>query len=456
MSEITSARGVAGAPMQPAPAGDLDSPGGWTFDDVHIAKADGLRGSLGLYAVTTGGHTRYMNRQDADDLRNALAPRADTPADSAGPLASRSLFSIETGSPESCGGRTCVTDEQIYSKDPDAMKGAGSVPQRPAREVLGNPGTAYDVAKVTQSEIDALKGSRDDATRRLGRTIENAKTAYGDLIAKGGRIVVTTSAGNGGQPVLVAMGPGFDPKLPARVHTHYHGDNATVADPVGSKAGTNARIREVLARNPQTVFVLPEAKRRDGGSAWQVDSPQHNTHYKASWAHVRSQVQTTEDALDAAGVTHIGKEIVSVHSRGGEVIQQLMANDKSGRGLRADRLEIHDSLYGSQYAVAQWGATANGKAAGRVIYYHGTNVAGRHAVIENAFKGRFTKVEMGAQKPLDETTNPVVRGPSGETLRRTESWVDKEGNKHVSRPLVRQFHENPHYRTTGQFLDAYD
>lgn len=315
-----------------------------------------------------------------------------------------------------------------------------------------SPAPVHDVAKTTQADIDALKKSRDGAERRLGHTIENAKAAYGDLIAKGAKIVVTTSTGNGGQPVMTLTGPGFDPdpNKPARVHTHYHGDNATVGDPTGSKAGTNSRIREVLARDPQTVFVLPEAKNAPA----QVDSPRHNNHYKANWDNVSSQVRTTEDALAAAGITNVGKQIVSVHSRGGYVLQRLMTLDPSGGLLRADRLEMHDSLYGSQGAVAKWGATANGKAAQSVIYYRGTNEAGRHAVIEKAFPGEFKKVEMKDQKPLDDMVNPVYRDANGSTHTRTKVWHDADGNKHVSHPVVRKFDPDPHYRATGQFLDA--
>jgi len=76
---------------------------------------------------------------------------------------------------------------------------------------------------------------------------------------------------------------------------------------------------------------------------------------------VKSQADTTDAALKAAGITKVEKETVSVHSRGGEVIQKLMHDDPSGRSLRADRLELHDSLYGSQGAVAAWGHTDNGK-----------------------------------------------------------------------------------------------
>lgn len=316
-----------------------------------------------------------------------------------------------------------------------------------------SPPPVYDVATTPQKEIDDLKKSGDAAQRRLGHTIENARASYGDLLAKGARIVVTTSQGNGGQPVMTLMGPGFDPNDPnktARVHTHYHGDNATVADPIGSKAGTNSRIREVIARDPQTVFVLPEA----GNSPQGVDSPQNDKYYPASWANVQSQVQTTEDALKAAGVSKVGKEIVSVHSRGGEVLQRLMALDGTGGLLRANRLEMYDSLYGSQDSVAKWGRTANGKAAESVIYFHGTNKAGRHAVIENAFAGKFKKVDMKDQKPLDDTVNPVYHDANNKTYTRTKEWTDKDGTKHVSHPVVRQFDSNAHYRTTGQFLDS--
>ena len=323
----------------------------------------------------------------------------------------------------------------------------------------------YDVAKTDQKEIDKLKASRDDATRRLGHTIENAKASYGDLLAKGAKIVVTTTAGNGGQPVMTLMGPGFDASQPARVQTHYHGDNATVADPIGSKAGTNSRIRDVVAHDPQTVFVLPEAKNAPAG----VDSPENGDRndYRASWKNVQDQARTTDDALQAAGITKLGKQIVSFHSGGGKVVQQLMALDASGARLRANSLELHDSLYGDkdhdwrkgpdpvgwEKAVADWGRKANGKAVERVIYFHGSNLIERHQVIAKAFGAKFTKVEMSAQKPLDDTVNPVYRDAAGHTVTRTVRWKDAKGS-HVVKTDVHVFNKDPHYRTTGQFLGA--
>ncbi|HSB98351.1 MAG TPA: hypothetical protein VLE45_00455, partial [Burkholderiaceae bacterium] len=138
--------------------------------------------------------------------------------------------------------------------------GAAGHAQAHGCKVADASSRVYDVARTSQADIDALKNSCDPAQRRLGHTIENAKASYGDLLAKGARIVVTLNAGNGGEPVMTLTGPGFKPELPARIHTHYHGDNATVADPQGSKAGQNSRIRETVARDPQTVFVLPECR----------------------------------------------------------------------------------------------------------------------------------------------------------------------------------------------------
>jgi hypothetical protein len=299
----------------------------------------------------------------------------------------------------------------------------------------------YDARQTSQADIDALKKSCDPAQQRLGHTIENAKASYGDLLDKGAKIVVTLNAGNGGQPVMTLMGPGFDSKLPARIHTHYHGDNATVADPVGSKAGQNSRIRETVARDPQTVFVLPECE----SATPTVDSPTNDNAYKADWGNVKSQAQTTDDALKAAGITKVGRETVSVHSRGGEVIQKLMHDDPSGQSLRASRLELHDCLYGSQDAVVAWGHTDNGKHVDKVIYVHGTNEEGRDEEIAKTFKGSYIRIDIAHQRPLDDKNNPVVY--DGKDAKRDDHIHSKKGHEGV-----RQFNPNAHYQTTGRFM----
>jgi hypothetical protein len=311
----------------------------------------------------------------------------------------------------------------------------------------------YDVAHTSQADIDALKKSCDPKEQRLGHTIENVKAAYGDLLpknpddpkSKGARIVVTLNAGNGGEPVVTLMGQGFDPKLPARIHTHYHGDNATVGDPEGSKAGQNSRIRETVARDPQTVFVLPEC----GNATPTADSPKNDNSYHADWSNVKSQAKTNDDALKAAGITKVEKETVSVHSRGGEVILKLMHDDPSGHSLRANRLELYDSLYGSQGAVVAWGHTDNGKQVERVIYVHGSNGGiqgdGRDREIAKTFKGIYTHLDISRMPALNDKNNPVVY--DGKDAKRDDHIHGPKG-----REGVRQFNPDPHYQTTGRFL----
>lgn len=322
----------------------------------------------------------------------------------------------------------------------------------------------YDVGRVTPAQIDAMKNSGDPATRKIGITIENAKVAYADLLPKpdgkldaskpAAKILVTTSAGNGGEPVMVLTGPKFNDCQPARVITFYHGDNATVADPVGSKAGLNTRIRGAFDKDPQTVFVLPEAKRLDG-KVWQpgTDSPEarDTNDYKADWGHVKSQSQTTDDALKARGITQVSTEIVAAHSRGGEAIAHAITHDRSGKGLRANRLELYDSLYGSQYQVANWARTANGKAVGSVIFYRGGNHGNAGSPIAGAFHDRFVKIDVNG-KLVGVPPNTPYTDANGHTIRR-DYWTEhRDGTKTVRHDVVRDFHEDPHYKTTGIFL----
>ena len=323
---------------------------------------------------------------------------------------------------------------------------AGGI-KAPAHKVVPDAATrTYDVATTTQAEIDALKNSPNKQQQRLGHTIENAKVAYADLLDNNIKIAAALNAGNGGEPVLTITSEDFKYTQPTRVHTHYHGDNATVGDPVGSKAGQNSRIRETLARDPQMVFVLPECS----NATPTADGPKNDNYYHADWSNVKSQADTTDLALKAAGgyTKNVVQETVSVHSRGGEVIQKLMEHDPSGKSLRADRLELHDSLYGSQGAVAQWGRTDNGKHVSHVIYVHGSNGGvkgdGRDREIAKTFKDKYIPIDISHQKPLNDENNPVVY--DGKDAKR-DDHIHGKGHEGV-----RRFHPDPHYQTTGRFL----
>ena len=318
-----------------------------------------------------------------------------------------------------------LVQQQAYVKQAGGSAGATQV----AHKVVPDAATrVYDVATTSKADIDALKNSPDKQQQRLGHTIENLQNSYRDLIdSKQVHIKVAMNPANGNEPVATIASAALDPNKGVRVHTHYHGDNATIGDPEGSKAGQNSRIRATLARDPQTVFVLPECQ----SAKPTPDSPRNDQKYVADWGNVKNQAETTDRALEAAGLSKakIEKETVSVHSRGGNVIQAMMHNDDgSGRKLRADRLELHDSLYGSQDAVARWGKTTNGQQVEKVIYVHGNNGGihgdGRDREIAKTFKGSYIRIDVGLLKPGHETT--------------------RDGQP--------AYNKDPHYQTTGRFL----
>jgi hypothetical protein len=354
--------------------------------------------------------------------------------------------------------QTSITDKQLNDlkhKDVSAKELAR----------LEKSSKPADHEKAQSIRTDRQQAHDIEASRRLANTIEHAKDSYRDLIKAGGRVVVTASAANGGQPVMVVMGPGFKGDKNAVIQTHYHGDNATVADPEGSKAGMNTRITDTVMKNPQTVFVVPEA----ANAPATLDSPTHYNEYHADWTEVKSQVQTTADALAAAGVKKPTEQIVSFHSGAGKVMQVLMNLDPSGSLIKANRLELFDCLYGTpkydfkkpdpagwERSFESWAGTANGKAVERVIYYHGTNDGPRSNVIRDAFKsekvgGRFSRYEMNDKALNDPKINPKVLDANGKDQIRVHEWDDKDGH-HVSRSVVHRFERDNHYQTVGQYL----
>jgi hypothetical protein len=323
----------------------------------------------------------------------------------------------------------------------------------------GKPPPAFDIATTTPAQIQKLRDQHQD---QLANTIENAQAAYGDFVAAhpGVKVIVTTSAGNGGHPVLVVKGAaaGTD----AHVHTHYHGDNATVGDPLGSKAGQNARIRDTVLQDPHAVFVLPEA----ANSTATPDSPSNDNHYSVDWSEVKSEVKTTDDALDAAGVQRPPKEtVVSFHSGGGMALVTLVNADKADKGgstLKADRLELYDCVYHfgkgnlPQYhfesRLRDWSQTASGKAVKQVIFYRGSNDVSRAAVIEQSVgKGKFKLVDMAnepklSQNPgLDDAIDPPAENANG-------NWTEVVRDGKQTGKVAHNFNPGAHYRTVGEFM----
>ena len=247
------------------------------------------------------------------------------------------------------------------------------------------PGRTYDVGTIGAQELEALKAG-GPKERVLAATIERARGAYADTLARGGRVLAGTSAGNGGQPVLTVIPPSFDRGQPATVQTHYHGFSTTAADRTGKGAAQTERIEALQRQDTQRVFVIPECANAPGRAEASVAD------LKTDWSSVRSQAQTTSDALDAAGITNVKERVVSAHSGGGAALASALSNVPGGGGLRADRLELLDSLYGSEDAVARWAGTPNGRDCQHVLYSHATNTRSDQA-LKSAFGDRFQRVE---------------------------------------------------------------
>ncbi|MDP1827836.1 MAG: hypothetical protein Q8L48_31470 [Archangium sp.] len=187
------------------------------------------------------------------------------------------------------------------------------------------PPRTVDVGSITRDELARLKQS----SPALARTIEQAKSTYGDFLSRtpAARLTVTTPSGNGGAPVLTLLPPGFDASKPATVQTHFHGDHTSVAAPNGSHTGN---IKEQLTKEPQRVWVLPEAQGNVGGAG-------------TAWNNVKDHAGTVRDALAGAGVSAASgtKHVVSAHSAGGRALAAAMTSGT----LKTDQLVLLDCLY---------------------------------------------------------------------------------------------------------------
>lgn len=223
---------------------------------------------------------------------------------------------------------------------------------RPATPATTTPvrGDGFDLASQSRFELgrgSTLSAADLDTLKRAGKTelaavIANAQQSYASLLAQGAKLVVTTSAGNGGKPVVAIVPPALarntDPAMPYQVHVHYHGMGSTAASPSG-ESPLKARIAASFSQTPPTVFVLPHSATLDKAT------PQ--------WGNVKNTGTTATDAV--AGLTGTRTELtVSAHSLGRRALESAIRNG----GLVADRLDVQDAFYRTQpegpRAVALW------------------------------------------------------------------------------------------------------
>jgi hypothetical protein len=221
----------------------------------------------------------------------------------------------------------------------------------------------------------------DEALKELAKQfparakmVREARQAFADIIAAGGRVIVTASPANGGQPVAVVMAPGFDPSKPARVHTHYHGDLASAVSLRGQ--GTRA-IKAMLLADPTRVFVVPEAQDNVGGSP-------------TDWGNVVSQRQTTADALLAANIRSVGETTVSAHSAGGRALARALQRD----GVSAQRIVLIDCLYKGADEDIRDGLQRYGKDVREIVVVRGYNERARWKTMIETFPKQAKGLEI--------------------------------------------------------------
>lgn len=220
----------------------------------------------------------------------------------------------------------------------------------PAAPTAPSSGDGFDVASASRFELSQgklLSAADLAALRRAGKgelasVIDQAQRSYRGLVDQGARLVVTTSAGNGGKPVIAIVPPALarntDPAAPFNVQVHYHGMGATAASP-SADSPLKARIAASFSQSPPTVFVLPHSA-----------SP---TREVPKWSNVKDTGRTADDAL--AGVVGTRNRLtVSAHSLGRRALESAIASG----GLRADRVDVQDAFYRTQpegpRAVRAW------------------------------------------------------------------------------------------------------
>jgi len=195
---------------------------------------------------------------------------------------------------------------------------------------------------LSKAELAAL-GNKD-----LAETVAGVQQNYKKLLDAGAKIVISTSAGNNGKPIVTVVPPALannkDPKQPYDVVVHYHGMHGSVAKPAGGSP-VREQIEASFSRTPPTVFVLPTT----------TIVPTMQGDFKTTmpvWSDaVRDTAKTAADG--AAGVVGTRRQLtVSAHSLGRQALTSAM---KHG-GLKADRVDVQD------------GFSANGTADMKAVY----------------------------------------------------------------------------------------
>ena len=74
MTISADARAISGGAL--ASSTDSSEAGASKLHNIQVAKADGLRGALGLYEVTIDGHSQFMTKDEVENLARVTSAQS--------------------------------------------------------------------------------------------------------------------------------------------------------------------------------------------------------------------------------------------------------------------------------------------------------------------------------------------------------------------------------------------
>lgn len=163
----------------------------------------------------------------------------------------------------------------------------------------------------------------------------------------GGSSTVYETCANGGRPVAIYMPQGFDALRPVTLQIYFHGHGGD-AGPGLLANGVITRITALGKKDPQTLFVIPQAADKPFG--YWMAAPESFAQLEAESIKVAAYLLPRRP--------DVRKRIVDAHSGGGLALRNAAASGE----LRADKINLLDSAYGDwAQVVTQWAGAKGAK-----------------------------------------------------------------------------------------------
>jgi hypothetical protein len=216
-----------------------------------------------------------------------------------------------------------------YSEDTVTKNVIRGIENLPVPERIGTDLSAEIPKPVLKIASEAAFPKKQDSLK-----IENIWKKAG----MSGSLSVMNLPSNGGRPAAVYLPPKFDPSKPAKVVTLFHGHYWNIGDQFNVNK-VFARIKELEEKNPNTIFVIPQAA-NPPFSYW-MKPP------KESYTDLMSQALGEAARMAKVPSLKISERIVAAHSGGGLAIRNVVTSGQ----MQADKIELLDANYGDWGAV---------------------------------------------------------------------------------------------------------